>query len=60
MMSYCVYGGFPIAERTVYMSYVLPAMLHRSGSWCLVESEMGMLGGAERSTVKTVVLLISY
>ena len=41
-------------ERAVYQSYVRPAMLYGSETWCLRECEMVNLQRTERSMVKAM------
>ena len=51
-----LYGlRFPLRlKRTVYGSYVRPAILYGSEAWCLKESEMGILRRTERSMVRAM------
>ena len=41
-------------ERTVYKSYIRPAILHGSEAWCLKESEIVIFRWAERSMVRAI------
>ena len=45
---------FSKAERAVYKSYLRPAILYGSESWCLNESKMGILLRPERSMVRAM------
>ena len=51
-----LYGWrFPLdLKEAVYWSYVRPTMLYGSETWCLKESEMGILRRTERSMVRVM------
>ena len=51
-----LYGWrFPLRLKgVVYKTYVRPAMLYGSESWCLKESEMVILRKPERSMVRAM------
>ena len=41
-------------KGAVYNGYVRPAILYGIEAWCLKESEMGILHGMEKSTVRAM------
>ena len=41
-------------KRSVYKSYISPAILYGSEAWCLKEREMGILRRTERSMVRVM------
>ena len=51
-----LYGRiFPLKLKgAVFKSYVRPALLYGSESWCLKESEMGILRRTDRSMVRAM------
>ena len=50
-----LYGRFPLKLKgAVYKGYVRPAVLYGSETWCLKESEMGILRRIERFVVRAV------